>query len=485
MEMFNHPVIQRAMTTVAETKAFSTRFAKLTVRDNKAAAKLMTKFARQINVWRKEQANMENGVIPQVDERHRELGNLILKLRALADNCANYAYRNGYNRLPYIVYVVRIKKELGTLKNLGRLRGVMSYCEHAPDKDDCVAFINKKAEITRCPDCGDWEYVEKNQTVYRGTPVCRQCAANSYVFSTVYNQLIYSDDARWCRMPNGASEAVLHCDDDNAVYNEDEDYWHHVDYVPPPPPIIGNYHSSKAHQRVIRDDWSVVRNNRYFGVELEVEYHGSEHREDKARQLHAALNGGQFGHRCFFENDGSVSNGFEIVSQPMSLPMHRDFWQWLNDKDLTRYLKSHNTSTCGLHVHVSREGMDSLVLAKAVTFVNAKANSELIRSVARRYAEGYCKIKQKDVDNALQTTDRYEAVNVVGRKTVEFRIFKGSLKYESVIAAVEFTHALLEFCKTAEPKSLGADEFIDFLNNVFHEETAILRPYLAQRFEIA
>lgn len=490
MEMFNHPVIQRAMTSVTERAAFAKRYTKLTLRDSKRAGNLMAKMARQINVWRKEQANMENAVIPMDHERHQQLEQMLTGLRTLAETAARDSRVNTEYRYPYVVWLVRVQKKLGTLKNLSRLREVTRHITYdCPDQDICIELISKKGEIFRCGDCGQWEYVEQQITPYSPNgnlfPVCRECKSDHYQWSEHYQAHVHSDNVRWAMMPNG-SQVACHEDDDDFRYDEDRDHWHHVDWVPPPPPLIGSYHSSKAHQRVIHDAWGDAHNDRYFGVELEVEYHGGYEREHKAKQLHEAINGGEFGKRVFFENDGSVRNGFEIISQPMSLPAQRELWLWLNNRDLTKELKSHNTTTCGLHVHVSREGLDPLMLAKAVTFVNAPANSELIKSVARRYAEGYCKIKtNKDVANALTTSDRYEAVNVTGRRTVEFRIFKGSLKYESVIAAIEFTHALLEFCRSADLKKLLADDFIDFLNNRFLDETTVLRPYLAQRFEFA
>jgi hypothetical protein len=112
----------------------------------------------------------------------------------------------------------------------------------------------------------------------------------------------------------------------------------------------------------------------------------------------------------------------------------------------------------------------------------------LIRAIARRYAEGYCKIKEKKIGSAHQSSDRYEAINLTSQNTIEFRIFKGSLKYESVIAALEFCHSLVEFTRPASEgdiSHLTTDHYMNFISDRMHKETTVLRPYIEQRLELA
>ena len=58
----------------------------------------------------------------------------------------------------------------------------------------------------------------------------------------------------------------------------------------------------------------------------------------------------------YIKSDGSLEDGFEIVSHPMTLEYHAEEMNW---KELLREAvsmgyRSHQTSTCGLHVHVNR-----------------------------------------------------------------------------------------------------------------------------------
>jgi hypothetical protein len=46
-----------------------------------------------------------------------------------------------------------------------------------------------------------------------------------------------------------------------------------------------------------------------------------------------------------------------------------------------------------------------------------------------------------------QSADRYEAINIQNDHTLEIRVFKGSLKKERVLSAVEFIHSAIEYTR--------------------------------------
>ena len=370
---------------------------------------------------------------------------------------------------------------------LRELRNFINSFSDCDDFDEIVEYLEEDYGLVRCDDCGEWELSSQARSYYdnEDATICRTCIDNSYSYSGRYDMYVYSDDARDAIDRDGNS-CVIHYEDDDFEYDDDEDEWRHIDYSPNAR-IIGNYHSSKSSQRPQVSAWTKLK-SRYLGVELEVEVNSDRvERGEKAIQLHEAINGGEFGRKVFFENDGSINNGFEIISQPMGLDKHRELWAWLNDKNVIKGLRSHNTTTCGLHVHVSRAGLSKLQIAKIVAFVNSPDNEDLIRAVARRYAEGYCRIKHKKIGQSAQSDDRYEAVNIVPSKTIEFRIFKGSLKYESVMAAIEFSNAVVDFCARAKTSinDLKADKFLEFINDDATNDTEYLRPYLSQRLEAA
>jgi hypothetical protein len=138
-----------------------------------------------------------------------------------------------------------------------------------------------------------------------------------------------------------------------------------------------------------------------------------------------------------------------------------------------------------------------------VFFINDTNNYQLIKAVARRDAS-YGKIKdkksdtswlkdvvrhRKDKQNQLRglNSDRYEALNFNNDKTIEFRLFKGSLKYETIMACLEFTYATWHFCKDAGIDQLTTNQFIQFICMPQNKsDTRFLRVYLKNKgFDMA
>lgn len=368
--------------------------------------------------------------------------------------------------------------------DIGDTRHFLSRLLEAEDAEQCIEWLYDHDYIRRCDDCNEWEWCQHMSSTWaEDDNICRSCIENSYTYSEYYDAHVYSECARDALDRNGRT-VTIHEDDDVFHYDDDEDMYVHNEYSPAVR-LIGNYHSSKNFQRPQPSAWTRLK-KRYMGVELEVEVPGGD-RIGKVERLHKVINGEEFGAKAFFENDGSLSNGFEIITQPMGLDAHKEMWAWLKDPQSVRGLRSHNTSTCGLHVHISKENLTKLQIAKIVTFINDPGNESLIRAVARRYAEGYCKIKGKKIGTAHYSEDRYEAVNITPRKTIEFRIFKGSLKYESVMAAIQFANAVVEFCGLANVsiQELNEERFMEFIRNEYTEDTDFLVPYLEQRLETA
>jgi len=189
----------------------------------------------------------------------------------------------------------------------------------------------------------------------------------------------------------------------------------------------------------------------FMGLELEVELEDGlrEMRGKKAQEVHD-LFPPEF---IITKEDGSITCGFEIVTQPSDLASHIRIWNPFFDK-LPTNLKSFNTTNCGLHIHCSRKPLSLLTIAKIVVFSNHPDNKSFVETIAGRSSCRYCAIKKKSYKGikegvVLQRNERYEAVNLCNKDTIEFRIFKGTLKRESVFKALEFCDSLVKFCLPA------------------------------------
>jgi len=91
---------------------------------------------------------------------------------------------------------------------------------------------------------------------------------------------------------------------------------------------------------------------RFFGVELEIDEAG----EDNRNAENILSIGNYHGENIYCKHDGSLEDGFEIVTHPMSLDYHLHEMPWNDILYEARSLgyTSHMAGTCGLHVHVSR-----------------------------------------------------------------------------------------------------------------------------------
>jgi len=366
---------------------------------------------------------------------------------------------------------------------------------------DLLSEPNSRAEIIqlirwkvkRCADCQEWELVEDLRGTYQDTQVCRTCIDQSYQYMSRYESYVNSDDIRSAISATG-NDIDIHMEDDNYSYNERTDCYVHDDYevdedddddddrCHDSDEVLTEYHAHKNSFRPISSTWTDI-NKRFFGIELEVEVSNTQ-RLDVVHRINDAVNEGKVGQRCFFEKDGSLSYGFEIITQPMGLDNHKEFWNWLNT-DTKKDLLSHKTTTCGLHIHVSRKNLSKLQLAKIVTFVNSPDNKPLIVAIARRYGTNYASIASKKLGSAWKSQyDRRESVNIQPNETIEFRMFKGSLKYESVMAALEFCNTLVQYCNDTSGYGfdLSSRSFMKFATSPdMVEDTKFLLPYLTHR----
>jgi hypothetical protein len=207
----------------------------------------------------------------------------------------------------------------------------------------------------------------------------------------------------------------------------------------------------------------------YYGIELEVEVQNKS-KEERGVKAQKVID--LFGDFAIVKEDGSLSCGFEICTQPASKEEHLVRWNKFFD-NLPDNLVSFNSErgNCGLHIHCSKKPLSLLTIAKIVVFVNDENNQPHIETIAGRRSCNYsciCKKKYGTVKRigTLSRSDRYEAVNLVNHDTIEFRIFKGTLKRESFFKAIEFCDALIQFCMVGNYGITYCRNWDNFVNYV-------------------
>lgn len=282
------------------------------------------------------------------------------------------------------------------------------------------------------------------------------------------------------------------------------------------PEAIKGYHQSK--------DWvgfipsQVYKKGPFLGLELELENSGKERNVTIARRALQAANE-EFGtvskpYYLSCEGDGSLSSGFEMVTGFTGLDVHAVRIMALLDA-VRPSMKP--MSSCGIHVHICKDGASLRHQARIDRFINSQYNVPLIDAVARRTDTRYArrlpnnkairsvfprvkeikdiatrsgrtniarefKNNKEDLSNRLGNGDRYRMVNFNNRRTMEFRLFASSTDYVEVMTALEFTYNLWWFCKERKNEELFTSNFLKFISEPSRRaETKNLRTYLSAK----
>ena len=204
----------------------------------------------------------------------------------------------------------------------------------------------------------------------------------------------------------------------------------------------------------------------HFGFELEVESRGRG-RYDGASMVQDAMGG-----RVYLKEDGSLNDGFEIVTHPHTLEKYQTEFDWsVLSRLQSEGYRSWNTSTCGLHVHVSRtafgdgnpweHGANRVEVSRRILKRQSHElrfmkliydNQRQVERIAGRSGNRFASFSDKGnlvrkVKDGVQDNGRYSAINTENDDTIEVRVFKGSLRKERVLSAVEFVHASVEYTR--------------------------------------
>lgn len=236
----------------------------------------------------------------------------------------------------------------------------------------------------------------------------------------------------------------------------------------------------------------------FLGVELEVERNSKTPKKIE----HKVVNDLGMDY-VVLKHDGSLQDGFEIVTAPATLAYHHQAW----DKffaNSAKLVSSWTSSRCGMHVHISRKAFTPLHLGKLIAFLNNIENRKFVTTIAGRDSEyskftensgfhvksklishisslikeiyelntvkdakkistlqeqlNQCRAKLKANNKSCETMlaeishgyrDRRTSLNLTKAGTVEVRIFRGNVSKIGFFKNLEFVHACVAFTRDA------------------------------------
>ena len=298
--------------------------------------------------------------------------------------------------------------------------------------DTCSAQFweeNDNSYYYQCPACEHYTH-DDNTLWWDNERYCRTCYENNVFSCNDCDEFRWGDDDHDCEGDGDDDSALIHS------------------YSYRPSPFFfgeGKYH---------------------FGFELEVEARGNG-RYDGAMLVQNTLGG-----HAYMKEDGSLDDGFEIVTHPHTLEKyHTDFNWGVLDKLKRDGYRSWNTTTCGIHVHVSRTAFGNgdpwrlnvpnsmrsqMILQRQsheLRFMKLiYDNQRQVERISGRSSDRYASFNDKGqllrkIKNGYQSNGRFSAINTENDDTIEIRVFRGSLRKERVLSAIEFVHASVEYTR--------------------------------------
>lgn len=327
--------------------------------------------------------------------------------------------------------------------------------------DDCL-----EQHTTVCDCCSNriWnDHAEGDQFI----TLCYRCYENHYTTCEDCGRLIHYDDANY-----DDDNDLPYC---NQCYAKLSNRSIHAYNYKPEPIFYGS-------------------GDLFMGVELEID--GAGEIQDNAKSI---LNvGNQKAEHIYCKHDGSLNEGFEIVSHPMTLDYHlREMkWREVMEEALEMDYLSHNTSSCGLHVHVGRSAFgeseieQESAIGRVVFFVEKHWN-ELVKFSRRtaanlnRWASRYATISETAKETYSKAkakyAGRYVAVNLENYTTIEFRMFRGTLRYKTFVATLQLVEEICKLANNLSDIELEAMSWCDFVSGISKEEKSELIEYLKSK----
>lgn len=315
-----------------------------------------------------------------------------------------------------------------------------TYVEHWCD-------VCKDEDAFYCDDCERWfdlevthHFVENNHDT-----ICDRCFDYGNYFRCVECGDVFSGNAF-------VIDGDCYCED---CYDDNR-------------PVIYDYHQypddwqfryDKQKHNNLPSSFTARTQLPFIGVELEMDSGGTD--DDSAIDITAAMGyPADESHEFKCSEDGSLDNGFEIISMPATYDWHINHYNWEAGMEKARKLGyvSHDGGTCGIHFHIDRMHFTGSMVKPERAFAIIVANNESwFRTFSRREDYEYCAFKRDGVrftpedfkaEHSNETNNRiddliyyysghHRAINFDPYSTIEVRFIRGTLKYSTFKASMQ------------------------------------------------
>lgn len=291
-------------------------------------------------------------------------------------------------------------------------------------------YTVKTEDYRLCQDDNEWHHVDDCAYV--------DCEGDYY---TTWH---YENNYAWCEycerdysINNGCDcrcGVELHCSSANVLH------------------VIGDYYVNAIGERVNLDDKK--KGLRTYGLEIEYSKF-NEFDSDKVTQRTLIL-----------KEDGTPGVTGEINTLPFTFQaLHTEtpldeLWDYVKQVDYEG--GRGDVEQCGIHVHVSRDSVSDIQIAKLECLINM--HSEHLAALARRdYANNSytnrCMTRNAFVKPDDKDVSKYQPINYAHSQTYEIRIFRSNLRADRIKSCVEFVEFALNLVNSLSITDLKTKSF--------------------------
>lgn len=369
-----------------------------------------------------------------------------------------------------------------------------------------------------CDECGDYILKDNAIETHEGKLICESCKDDCYFTCEDCGEIYHCDDSYWVddkekTVCNNCIDNYYECENCHKYFSEYDVYHTYDDNWVCTSCYDYHYRTCEDCGRVMHDDDSYyndrdgycycpncedrhkcndsiykyhefddfckkqalgeIGSKEFFGFEIEVS--GDEDYADKFLDIVPDV---------VLMYDGSVDEGFEIVSQPMTrkyidekfLPNLEKGMKFLNNAGF----RGHNQG--GIHIHVSQEifSKQMLCVLRNVLYSCYDEDLEVWKAITQRHQSEitqWCRYSDARSNSSILedsnsypkiSDDRYTALNYDSRTgTYEFRIFNSNTRIERIKKNIQTVYSLIDYAKLQEPYYAVASTggYIDFVRN--------------------
>ncbi len=285
----------------------------------------------------------------------------------------------------------------------------------------------------------------------------------------IATEFVYTTWSENCYCFDCQNEAWIECAEcgeiveyDDAFYNEyDENYYCCDCYENKTHGDLEENYVYDYHEFIDYHTIGLSNDNIYFGFEIETAS------DDKIEDLERFIEYAQYDFpnwQDYFhiERDCSIS-GYEFVSQPLSYETLKEVIPTMTS--LLKKSGFYVDEECGSHIHITRTEKTESKLFDMLTFFNsnrrftllfANRTVEKMRDWSNFYNNDINELKE--IATSKSFSGRYKVINLTNSKTLEFRLFSGTLTHQKLIANVQLIKCLIN------ENINGLSDYKDLLN---------------------